>query len=109
MKKLLITAASCSIILGTVQTYAATETAGKDQKDDPSKVIKSDKKGKVQTLCPVMGEEIDKSIYIDVKGKRIYVCCGGCVKKIKADPDKYIKLLEDQGVELEKTPAAGSK
>ncbi|MEI8246235.1 MAG: hypothetical protein WCI51_10420 [Lentisphaerota bacterium] len=116
MKMLLIMAVGCLLMFGTAQIYAADDASGKDRKADASKAVKSDKsadastaKGKVQTLCPVMGEEIDKSIYIDVKGKRIYVCCGGCVKKIKADPDKYIKLLEDQGVELEKTPAAGSK
>ena len=115
MKKLLIMAASCLVMLGTANVYAADEAAGKDQKADSSKDAKSDKssktpvKGKAQTLCPVIGGEIDKNIYIDIKGKRIYVCCKGCLAAIKADPDKYIKILEDQGVEIEKAPAADSK
>ena len=60
--------------------------------------------GKKQTTCPVMGGKIDHSQYADVQGKRIYVCCAGCVAKVKANPDKYIKKLEAQGVKIAKTP-----
>ncbi len=59
---------------------------------------------KKQTTCPVMGGKITaKSSYVDVHGKRIYVCCAGCTEKIKADPDTYIKKLEAEGVTLEKS------
>jgi hypothetical protein len=59
---------------------------------------------KKQTTCPVMGGKINKAQYADVKGKRIYVCCAGCIAKIKADPDKYIAQLEAEGVVLDDTP-----
>jgi len=49
-----------------------------------------------------MGGEINKKLYVDADGKRIYACCAGCVEKIKANPQKYIKQLEDQGITLEK-------
>lgn len=57
---------------------------------------------KKQTTCPVMGGKINKAQFSDVKGKRIYVCCAGCIGKIKADPDKYIKQLEAEGITLDK-------
>ncbi len=57
-----------------------------------------------QTTCPVMGGKIDKKQFVDVKGYRIYVCCAGCTGLIKKDPDKYIKILQDQGVNIEKAP-----
>ena len=61
--------------------------------------------GRPQTHCPVMERyEVDKSQFIDVKGWRIYVCCKGCINQIKANPDKYIKRLEDKGIVLEKAP-----
>jgi hypothetical protein len=63
-----------------------------------------EKADKAQTTCPVMGGAINKALYADHGGKRIYVCCGGCVSAIKKHPDKYIKKLEDQGVTLEKAP-----
>ena len=61
-------------------------------------------KGKKQTTCPVMGGKVDHSQYADVQGMRIYVCCAGCVAKVKADPEKYIKKLEAEGVKIAKTP-----
>ncbi len=66
--------------------------------------------GKPQTTCPVMGGSVDKkSAYADVEGYRIYVCCGGCVSALKADPATYIKKLKDDGIELEKAPASAEK
>ena len=56
-----------------------------------------------QTTCPVMGGKINKELYVDANGYRIYVCCKQCIAVVKADPEKYIKKLQDQGVELEKT------
>ena len=63
---------------------------------------------KAQATCPVMGGAVDKSQFVDYDGKRIYVCCGGCIAKIKKDPAKYVKQLEDQGITLDKaaTPKA---
>ncbi len=59
---------------------------------------------KTQTICPVMGGKINTAQYADVKGKRIYVCCPGCIGQIKADPDKYIKAMEESGIALDITP-----
>jgi hypothetical protein len=62
-----------------------------------------------QTTCPVMeGSPIDRSLFVDHDGKRIYLCCGGCIAVVKKDPQTYIKKLEDAGVALEKTPAAAA-
>jgi hypothetical protein len=61
--------------------------------------------GKAQTTCPVMkGNPVNPSLYVDAEGYRIYVCCGGCVGAVKADPAKYIAQLQAEGVELEKAP-----
>ena len=60
---------------------------------------------KAQTECPIMGNKINKNLFVDAQGKRIYVCCGGCIAKIKADPEKYIKELEEKGIVLDKATA----
>ncbi len=57
-----------------------------------------------QTICPVMAGTIDKNIYADHNGKRVYFCCSGCLEEFKKDPDKYIKEMEAKGIQLEKTP-----
>lgn len=59
---------------------------------------------KPQTLCPVLGGNIDKKVYVDYKGKRIYFCCKGCDAEFKKDPEKYLKKIEAQGITLEKCP-----
>ena len=46
-----------------------------------------------QKLCPLMIEdEIDPEEFVEYKGKKIFMCCGSCVKKFKKDPDYYAKL-----------------
>jgi len=62
--------------------------------------------GKAQTTCPVLAGKIDKSLYTDYEGKRVYFCCASCKDDFMKDPGGYIKKMEDQGVVLEKTPGA---
>lgn len=64
---------------------------------------------KPQTLCPVLGGNIDKKVYADYQGKRIYFCCSGCDAKFNKDPEKYMKKLEEQGVIPELCPAGADK
>jgi hypothetical protein len=52
-----------------------------------------------------MGGKIDKALFVDHAGKRIYVCCRGCIRAVRADPEKYIAKLESEGVVLEAVPA----
>ena len=59
---------------------------------------------KPQTLCPVLGGNVDKKVYVDYQGKRIYFCCQGCDAEFKKDPEKYMKKLQEQGITLEKCP-----
>ena len=46
-----------------------------------------------QTTCPVMGGAIDKNIFIEYQGKKVYFCCTDCLDTFKADPEKYISKL----------------
>jgi YHS domain-containing protein len=59
---------------------------------------------KAQTICPVMGDPIDKKFFVDYKGHRIYFCCSSCPEEFKKNPEKYMKKLRDSGVTLEKAP-----
>jgi len=47
-----------------------------------------------QTTCAVMdGMKIDKNVFTEYKGKKIYFCCTDCKAKFEADPEKYIAKL----------------
>ena len=65
--------------------------------------------GKTQTICPIMGGKINKALYADVDGYRIYVCCKGCIAPIKADPKKIIEKMKADGIEPEKAPTSDAK
>ncbi len=55
-----------------------------------------------QTKCPVMGGEIDPSVHTTLSnGKKIYFCCKGCEKKLRADPEKYNDALVAQGIQVD--------
>jgi rhodanese-related sulfurtransferase/YHS domain-containing protein len=62
-----------------------------------------------QKTCPVMGGKINKELYTDVEGKRVYVCCKGCIAKIEANPEKYLAVLEKRGEEVADAPKASCK
>jgi hypothetical protein len=94
----IVLAALAAAVLDAGVCLAQAPAAAKDAAPAATAIVKA------QTKCPVMDAPINKSLFVDVDGKRIYVCCGGCIKTIKQDPAKYIKILEDQGVTLEKTP-----
>ncbi len=46
-----------------------------------------------QTTCPVMGGPINKAIFTEYEGKKVYFCCKACVETFKADPQKYVAKL----------------
>ncbi|MFH1943864.1 MAG: YHS domain-containing protein [bacterium] len=54
-----------------------------------------------QEKCPVMGSPVNKEVYTDYNGKRVYFCCAGCDKKFRQDPEKYMKQMKEKGVVLE--------
>lgn len=48
-----------------------------------------------QKTCPVMGEPLEAMgapIPVSVAGETVYVCCKGCVRRVQADPDKYLAI-----------------
>ncbi len=59
-----------------------------------------------QTVCPVLGGNIDKKVYVDYQGERIYFCCPGCDAEFRKNPEKYMKKIQEQGITLEKSPEA---
>ncbi|MBL7154722.1 MAG: YHS domain-containing protein [Phycisphaerae bacterium] len=46
-----------------------------------------------QTTCPIMGNPINKAVFTEYKGQKVYFCCAACIEKFKAEPEKYVKDL----------------
>ena len=58
-----------------------------------------------QKTCPVMGNAINKDVFTDYKGIRVYFCCPGCDSTFLEDPEKYIEQMRAEGVKLEQVGA----
>lgn len=56
-----------------------------------------EKKLKAQESCPFTGMPINKELFADVKGFRIYTCCTDCLEKTKKDPDAALAALKKMG------------
>ena len=59
-----------------------------------------------QKTCPVTGALIDPGQSVEVKGRKIYGCSPDCLEKIKADPGKYVKKVDDELAAMEAVKAA---
>lgn len=96
------------LILGlSLAAYAKDGSAGGDQKKDAKTNASDVQSGKHQTMCPFCPTmAVNKSVYVDYKGKRIYFCGQGCAEHFKKDPEKYMKQLADMGILLDDVPAA---
>lgn len=105
MKKALFLA-TCVLAILIGASALAADSAKTSEKPAKVKLHK-------QTLCPIMGNKIDKSFYLDIQGQRVYFCCAGCSDKFKADADKYFKKAAADGVLFENTqkvcPVTGDK
>jgi len=52
-----------------------------------------------QKICPVTDQPLGsmgKPVKMVVKGRTVFLCCAGCKKKLLADPDKYLKKLDEK-------------
>lgn len=113
MKKLVVTVMCMCLVVGA----AVLLTGCKDKSDTPAAsdmdnmmekaektadtmvektdemVDKAEEMAGEQTTCPVMKGPIDKEIFVEYKGKKVYFCCASCKAEFDKDPEKYVKDL----------------
>ncbi len=79
-----------------VPTLGATQTT--DIKGEP---------GKPQTVDVVSGKPIDRGVYADYNGERIYFCCADSRNQFQKNDQVYLRKIKEKNILLEKTPAQG--
>ena len=50
----------------------------------------------IQTKCPVNGKLIEKNLFVDYQGRRVYFASEKCVDKFSKEPAKYLTKLDKQ-------------
>ncbi len=64
-------------------------------------------RAKVQVSCPVTHKPVDKKLFVESNGQKIYVCCKGCIGKYQRDPAKYASGLANSYSFQTKCPVMG--
>jgi len=57
-----------------------------------------------QKTCPVMGFEVNRNIFTDFQGKRIYFCCQSCPPEFRKNPEAHMAKMKADGVLPEDAP-----
>ncbi len=100
------------LVLGLVGLCQMAVSCGQEQNDSDkvSRVEDNAAKSEIsirQTADALSGNPIDRNIFVDHDGKRIYFCCANSRRDFLADPEKYLKACQRQGVTLEDAPSEG--
>lgn len=98
MKRMIMMFGFIALVAMVVIGCGGESIADEEKKADVAKIVVK----KAQTHCPIMGNPVDKKVYLDYEGKRIYFCCAPCIEKFKEDPDGYIKKMEAEGIGFER-------
>ncbi len=51
-----------------------------------------------QKICPVTGHALGSMgapVKMKVKDRTVFLCCAGCKARFSADPDKYVKIIDE--------------
>ena len=73
--------------------FSLTACKKKSEPVAPAEIKQAVSEAIEQKTCPVMGGTINKELYTEYKGKKVYFCCAGCKPKFEAEPEKYITKL----------------
>jgi len=94
-------------ILAILTLFLSVSIFADTEKKEAPKELKN------QTHCPVMGGEIDSTVYTDIQGQRVYHCCAMCSNSLKKDPDKFFGKAATDGILFENIqetcPISGEK
>lgn len=58
-----------------------------------------------QTNCPIMGQPINREVFTDYEGQRVYFCCPPCIEKFLASPEKHLGAMKAAGEKPERPPS----
>lgn len=97
----------CSSCVATVQKDPAKYASGKPTMTISTATAADNEPIAKQNICPVMDEPLGgmgQPVKVMIGETPIFLCCKGCIKKIQAEPAKYLAMVYG-----EKTVTASAK
>ena len=96
----------CLLIAGVTQISCSSSDKGAEKKAE----VETSNPPPPAKLYPrrdaLSGKMVNRDIYADYEGKRIYFCCRNSMRKFLDDPSIYLDKFTELGVTLQDVPAA---
>jgi YHS domain-containing protein len=83
----------CTLLLGLVIFGGCKKEAEPVSPSSPNAVQETVSAVIEQTTCPVMGGAINKDVFTEYQGRKVYFCCPACKTEFEKSPEKYISKL----------------
>ena len=88
-------------LLVCLSLTALTVANGCKKKSEPATSAETEQKTQAvieQTICPVMKApinraQLNKELYTEYKGKKVYFCCPSCKERFEQAPEQYLSKL----------------
>ncbi len=93
------------MVIGLMIISCAEEEKSPQKVEEVATAEAGSQAPKAQTTDAFSGNPINKNVYADYQGKRIYFCCENSKRQFENDSEKYIKKFRELGVTLEDAPA----
>lgn len=95
----------CMLIAGTVHISCSGRDTGAENQEKTQTSNPRPPAKLYQTRDAFSGKLINRNIYADYEGKRIYFCCENSRADFLKDPEKYMNRFKELGVTLQDAPA----
>ena len=101
------------LLCGGIGCFAEDSKPDESKKPDAAATDKKPAAPYPLKTCVVSGEELGadmgKPVEVEYKGRTVQLCCKGCIKKFNAEPEKYIKILDEAEAKAKKDGDAAKK
>lgn len=94
----------CLLIAGVTQISCSSNDKGAE-KNAEAETSNPQPPAKIYQMRDALsGKLVNRDIYADYEGKRVYFCCRNSRSEFQRDPEKYIIKFKELGVTLQDTP-----
>jgi YHS domain-containing protein len=95
MKRKYFFATVLSVLISASHQMALAHNTSNNEKTE-SEVSKPQNIG--NKICPVTSEKIGENskVTYEYRGKIYNLCCSACIKEFRNNPDKYIRIIEQE-------------
>jgi Cu(I)/Ag(I) efflux system membrane fusion protein len=88
------------VSLGSSRVYICCDSCEAPLKNEPKRYLARLRRPVAeprQEICPVTRQKLGsmgEPVPVEVDGRKVQVCCAGCIDKLKAEPARYLAALE---------------